>query len=161
MSSARWSAAAAALMLGGMLGIAGITGSTEAEWTDATYASGEHAALILEPPTILSCTARALPRQLVIRWSFTAAHGSSDVNAGFVYSTDGVLTNLLDALWLTTTTGPDAGGVFTTTYDFDLLGIAVTRVHAGVRTEADGWVSQQMSTRVGSWPLLAAPSCTA
>ena len=131
--------------------------ATDAAWNDPTAATGGYAALTVAAPTIISCTAsgNVVSPNLSVRWSFPAGSDyTSPTNINLYYSNNGLVSSLLPIGAGATTTGPDAGGVYTTTYDIGLLGgILGTQAAVAFETTVNGWTSPRV-VRVATWPLL-------
>lgn len=155
--------AAAALIL--TIGLAGWTRETEAAWSAGEVATGSFTAMTVGAPTIVSCTAggNVVAPTLSLRWSFPVGSGYTvPTNVNLYYSNNGLIPNLLPITTGATTTGPDAGGVYTTTYNIGLLGgILSTQAAVAVQSRVGSWTSAMVS-RVATWPtLVGTATCTA
>ncbi|MEF3403571.1 hypothetical protein [Agromyces sp. CCNWLW203] len=160
--------AAAALAGATLIAAIAITGSTretDAAWSAGEAAAGSFTAMTVGTPTIVGCTAggNIVAPTLSMRWSFPAGSGYSvPTNANLYFSNNGLIPNLLPITTGATTTGPDGGGVYTTTYDIGLLGgILSTQAAIAVESKVGTWTSPRVS-RIATWPLLiGTATCTA
>ena len=159
---------AAALLAGCMLLLVGgtvhSTARTDASWNGAETGIGSFTALTVGAPTIVSCTAggNVVAPTLSLRWSFPAGSGYTvPDNLNLYFSNNGLIPNLLPITSGAATTGPGAGGVYTTTYNIGLLGgILSTQAAIAVQSEVGSWTSSQVA-RVATWPLLVGTAtCT-
>lgn len=152
---------AIALLVGcALLLAAGSVGSaaqTEAAWSAGESATGSFTAMTVGAPTIVSCTAggNVVTPTLTLRWSFPVGSGYTvPTNVNLYYSNNGLIPNLLPITTGATTTGPDGGGVYTTTYSIGLLGgILSTQAAIAVQSKVGAWTSAQVA-RVATWPLV-------
>lgn len=160
---------AAAVLAGAtLIATIAITGSaheTDAAWTAGESAAGSFTAMTVGTPTIVSCTAggNVAAPTLSMRWSFPAGSGYIvPTNANLYYSNNGLIPNLLPITTGATTTGPDGGGVYTTTYNIGLLGgIISTQAAIAVESKVGTWTSPRVS-RIATWPLVVGTAtCTA
>ncbi|WP_307043143.1 hypothetical protein [Agromyces ramosus] len=156
--------AGCALMVAvGSVGSAGSAAQTEAAWFAGESATGSFTALAVGTPTIVSCTAggNVVTPTLSLRWSFPVGSGYTvPTNLNLYYSNNGAIPNLLPITTGATTAGPDAGGVYTTTYNIGLLGgILSTQAAIAVESKVGNWTSPRVA-RLATWPLtIGAATC--
>lgn len=141
---------------------------TDASFTDPEFAGGSGVAAVrLVPPQITAvttCRSALLGGNIMVvtwRWAAQAAPYT-----GFTAAADAEW-QIAGAAWQAVpTTGPDANGVYTTTFTSSLLsgllgGLFGETFSSNVRTRAwTGWVSPTVSTLTYTKPILSSPTCT-
>jgi hypothetical protein len=134
---------------------------TDAAWADGEVATGGFQAITVSAPTIVSCTAsgNAVAPRMTVRWAFPPASGfTAPANIEMTFSNSGLVPNLLPIGNAVTTIGPDAGGVYTSSYDLGLLGGLIgTQGLLALESTIGGWNSPRVY-RTARWPLLLGPA---
>lgn len=141
---------------------------TDASYTDPEYAGASGVkAIRLVPPQIAAVTtcrsALLGGTTMAVTWKWTA---QTAPYSGFTAAAD-TEWQIAGTAWQSVpTTGPDANGVYTTTFSSSLLsgllgGLLGETFTSNVRTKAwTGWVSPTVSTLTYTKPILNSPTCT-
>ena len=138
---------------------------TLAAWTDPVMTTAPFAAKVIPAPTIAGCSAGnvlLVGGRVTITWTLPAGHTASDIV--YLWSsngqTSGVQTVPLGSS--VATTGPAAGGVYTTTFQGALLSnLLGGQVLVGVRTlDASSWISTDRLARASLPALVGTGTCT-
>lgn len=130
---------------------------TDASFTDLEAASGAITAYTVPAPAVTSCTASGvlgIGATATLRWSFPAGSGYAvPTNVQFWFANSSLVGNLLAINGNTTTTGPDANGVYTTVFGSGLLtNLLGGNATIGVSSKLGSWTSAPVA-RVATWGL--------
>lgn len=161
---------AGVVLIAGLLGIATVPPPqlTDASYVDPEYASGSAVTAIrLVPPqltAVTTCHSALLGGTVMaVTWKWT---GQIAPYTGFTAAAN-TEWQIAGTAWQSVpTTGPDANGVYTTTFTKTLLsgllgGLLGETFSSIVRTKAwTGWVSPTVSTLTYTKPILTNPTCT-
>ncbi|MFD6700795.1 MULTISPECIES: hypothetical protein [unclassified Microbacterium] len=140
---------------------------TDASYTDPEFAGGTGVSAVrLVPPQITAvttCRSALLGGNImVITWKWSA---QTAPYSGFTAAANTEWQIAGTAWQAVPTTGPDANGVYTTTFTSSLLsgllgGLLGESFSSNVRTKAwTGWVSPTVSTLTYTKPILNSPTC--
>jgi signal peptidase I len=164
-AKAAGSAALVAALAAVTLSLAPPPTETLAAWTDPVVTTAPFAAKVIPAPTITGCSAAnvlLVGGRVTITWTLPAGHSASDIV--YLWSsngqTSGVQTVPLSSS--VATTGPAAGGVYTTTFQGALLSnLLGGQVLVGVRTlDTSSWISTDRLARASLPALVGTGSCT-
>jgi len=156
------------VMLLGLILLSPPLQKTDASYADPEFAGGSQiTAVRLVPPQITgvsTCRSALLGGNImVVTWKWTALTAPY---SGFTAAADAEWQIAGTAWQAVPTTGPDANGIYTTTFSSSLLsgllgGLLGESFNSNVRTKAwTGWVSPNVSTLTYTKPILTTPTCT-